>query len=1178
MHCVSALVSYLTLPASLLFTRNIMSLVTTTITLQDPELTVGETTKVTIDFNGEYYTGLEAEDLHSEHGTFSNLIDNEGMSWTALFTPNPGESTRTAVITLSNTVLGGASSDPFTIDTQRPTVQIIVADEDIQGSESSLVTIKFNEEVRDFDVADLHADNGEMSNLVTSDEGRTWTATFTPYFDSMSATNKISLNTSFVRDVVGNLGENAVIESNNFSINMGPAGPTATVAVDDIALKSGEQATVTITFSEQVRNFDATDITVGNGVLSNLDSSDEGKTWTATVTPSAGVQDSTNVVSVNLAGVIGADSELAGTGTANSQNYSVDTKAPTATIVVDDTALAVGETSSVKIVFSEAIQHLDVSDFTVEGGTLTNLINDEGVPTSWSATFTPTVGIEATGRHITLNNTLVKDHAGNAGAGGTQSNAYAIDTKAPTVDISISDTNVGLDETAIVTVKFSDRVNSVDDYRVKAENGTLSTFATTDEGLTWTATFTPDANVALNDGYSKLDFNTAGLTDAAGNEMQLTSGTGYYQVNAAGPTATVTLEDPSLNSHETTAVSITFSEAVIGFNASAVTVDNGTLSALTQSDDGLTWKGILTPTAGVEDYSNVVKVNLGGLMGVSTGYAGNGIASSTNYTVDTKAPTATIVMSDNALTAGETAKVTITFSESVSNFDALDLKAENGTLGALSNSDEGRTWHTTFTPAADVNDATNVISLNMGGLSDWAGNHGVGITQSNNYTVGTTPPVVVTPTPTVTVDGVAIKKNTGTAADGSKTQVITVPTVTTGRVDKDGTAALADIPLVKATDGKSLLSVGVPVGFGVKASGSTTAKAADDSLTNLIAEIKAHSTAGSAAQESMVGGGTGFLGTLANSPLLVQTIVVSAPGSTDVSKGAMVVSGNADAGTAQTALVIDAKSLPAGATIELQNVDFAAIMGAVTLRGGEGKQVIFGDAASQDIFLGADDDILHGGAGNDIVGSAGGNDQIFGDEGDDIVFGGEGNDIIDGGTGYDIVKLVGAGRDDYSFRVDDGKLVVTHLNGGIDGTDIVSNVEALRFTGSGANVDVAFRDTDVASLVRMYETAFDRNADEGGLNFWIGQSEAGLSLHDIAEAMVTSTEAQAHFKGMSDAAFIQALYLQGLDRTGSAQESKIWIDSLEAGVVSRGTALLGFADSAEKIALVGFMDTSITTA
>lgn len=59
-------------------------------------------------------------------------------------------------------------------------------------------------------------------------------------------------------------------------------------------------------------------------------------------------------------------------------------------------------------------------------------------------------------------------------------------------------------------------------------------------------------------------------------------------------------------------------------------------------------------------------------------------ATSDNYTVDTKAPTATVTLSDSALTVGETSVVTITFSEAVSGFALADLSAANGTLSNLS--------------------------------------------------------------------------------------------------------------------------------------------------------------------------------------------------------------------------------------------------------------------------------------------------------------------------------------------------------------------------------------------------------------------------------------------------------------------------------------------------------------
>ena len=960
------------------------------ITLDHPSLVANQTAIVTIYFNDQSVTNLETEDLISQDGTFSNLqIVDEGASWTALFTPNPGVDNPASVISLSSNK-GGASSDPFHIDTELPTATIVVTDNALTMNETSQVTITFNEEVRNFVLADLSVPNGSLSGLSTSDEGKTWTAVLTPNSGTDSPTNAITLNTSMVNDVLGNLGKNVVVSSNNYSVGTAVPPPTATVSISDTAFTVGETATVTFAFSEDVKNFGNEDVILSSGTLTPVTRVGSTNNFTAIYTPGSGVETSGNVVTLNMAGVSGYSSSVAGVGTVNSQTYSIDTKAPTVSIVVADDVLTIGETSTVAITFSESIQNfeigdlqvhggsltnlhqtnegvstqwsatftpsadaqasvqtitlngaglsdlagnrvvgnvpsntftvdtkapttasivvddnalkagdtslvtitfsesvkdLQVEDFEVQGGTLSDLQSFEGVSTVWTATFTPKEGIEATDRHITLNNTLFTDLAGNAGTGSTESNAYAIDTKAPTFSIAISDDNVLLDETATVTVTFSERVDTLDAERVTADHGKLSAFETADEGLTWTATFTPDADVAPNKGYSILYINTNGLTDAAGNDFKnLSSEPGSFQVNATGPTATITLENSKLTPNETSAVTITFSEAVRDFDASDVDVGSGVLSGLSSNDGGLTWLATLTPDAGVEDYSNVVSVNLTNVISDSTGVHGIGKASSNNYVVDTKAPTATIEVADESLTAGETAQVTITFSEYVSNFDPLSLKVENGTLGKLSTSDEGRTWHTTFTPAADVSDATNVVSLNMGGLSDWAGNHGEGIAKSNNYAVETKPPVVVTPTPTptVTVDGVAIKTNTGTAADGSKTQVVTVPTVTTGRVDKDGTAALADIPLVKTAGGESLLSVGVPVGFGVKASGSTTAKAASDSLTNLIAEIKAHSTAGSAAQESMVGGGSGFLGTLANSPLLVQTIVVSAPSSTDV--------------------------------------------------------------------------------------------------------------------------------------------------------------------------------------------------------------------------------------------------------------------------------------------------------
>ena len=74
----------------------------------------------------------------------------------------------------------------------------------------------------------------------------------------------------------------------------------------------------------------------------------------------------------------------------------------------------------------------------------------------------------------------------------------------------------------------------------------------------------------------------------------------------------------------------------------------------------MTWTGTFTPTANIEDTSNVVTV-AASYTDVA-GNAGTG-ATSANYAVDTKAPTtASVTMSDSALKIGDTSTVTITFS------------------------------------------------------------------------------------------------------------------------------------------------------------------------------------------------------------------------------------------------------------------------------------------------------------------------------------------------------------------------------------------------------------------------------------------------------------------------------------------------------------------------------------
>ena len=763
---------------------------TATIVVADNALNIGETSLVTITFS-EAVTGFTLADLTVANGSLSGLSSSDGgITWTATLTPSASVSDATNLIILANTGVadaagnngsGTTSSNNYAVDTQRPTASIVVADTSLSVGETSLVTITFNEAVTGFTAADLTVVNGTVTGLSSGDGGITWTGTLTPSASTSDASNLITLDNTGVSDAAGNAGSGTT-DSNNYAIDT--ARPTATVVVADPTVGAGETSVVTITFSEAVTGFTLADMTVANGSLSGLSTSDN-ITYTATFTPSAGVSDATNLITLNNTGVVDGAGNT-GSGTTDSNNYAVDTQRPTATIVVADTALSVGETSLVTITFSEAVSGFDNSDLSIANGTLSAVSSSDGGIT-WTATFTPALGVSDTSNVIVLNNTGVSDAAGNTGTGTTNSNNYQVDTNVPTATIVIADATLSIGETSLVTVTFNSAVSGFDNADLTVSNGTLSTMSSTDGGVTWTATFTPSASISDTSNVITLD-NT-GLINAAGNAGVGTTDSNNYVVDTVRPTATIVVADTAIGAGETSLVTITFSEAVTAFTSADLTVANGVISGLSSSDGGITWTATFTPTNGVNDSSNVISLNSGGIIDLA-GNVNVGTADSNNYALDTQRPTATVVLSDSSLRPGETAQVTITFSEAVTGFSNDDLSVANGTLSAVSSSDGGLTWTATFTPTLGVSDTTNLIILDNTGVSDAAGNTGTGTTDSANY-------VVETRVPTATV----VVADTALSVGETSLVTITFSEAVSGFDNSDLTVSNGTLSNVSSTDG-----------------------------------------------------------------------------------------------------------------------------------------------------------------------------------------------------------------------------------------------------------------------------------------------------------------------------------------------------------------------------------------
>ena len=177
-----------------------------------------------------------------------------------------------------------------------------------------------------------------------------------------------------------------------------------------------------------------------------------------------------------------------------------------------------------------------------------------------------------------------------------------------------------------------------------------------------------------------------------------------------------------------------FSESVVNFSSDTdilFDTNNGTLPTMTSSDQ-ITWISTFTPTIDLEFVgSNEFKLTT-----EYTDNAGNiGLAATTsNFEIDTKYPTVTkFTVSDTSLQAGDTAVVSLVFSESVANFSSdtdILFDTNNGNLSTMTSSNQ-ITWVSTFTPTVDLEFVgSNELKLTTD-YTDNAGNIGPAATTSN---------------------------------------------------------------------------------------------------------------------------------------------------------------------------------------------------------------------------------------------------------------------------------------------------------------------------------------------------------------------------------------------------------------------------------------------------------------
>ena len=265
--------------------------------------------------------------------------------------------------------------------------------------------------------------------------------------------------------------------------------PSVTIAIDDTNLTVGETATITFTFSEPPTDFGIDDVTADGGSLSNFMVSTDPAVFTVTFTPGADTESATNTIDVGSA----YSDSVGNPGiAASSENYVVDTLAPTVLITLDDTALILGETANVTFTFNEPPVDFADDDVTVGNGVLSAVYRDQRSG-SVHCDANARLGYAVQHQHDRCRRGLhrFRWQPGHGSQFRKLHRQHRWHLRSPS-QLMIRSLIAG--ETATVTFTFSVPPTgfAIDD--ATAGNGTLSDFATTADPLVFTATLTPNAD------------------------------------------------------------------------------------------------------------------------------------------------------------------------------------------------------------------------------------------------------------------------------------------------------------------------------------------------------------------------------------------------------------------------------------------------------------------------------------------------------------------------------------------------------------------------------------------------------------------------------------------------------------------------------------------------------------
>jgi pimeloyl-ACP methyl ester carboxylesterase len=203
---------------------------------------------------------------------------------------------------------------------------------------------------------------------------------------------------------------------------------------------------------------------------------------------------------------------------------------------------------------------------------------------------------------------------------------------------------------------------------------------------------------------------------------------------------------------------------------------------------------------------------------------------------------------------------------------------------------------------------------------------------------------------------------------------------------------------------------------------------------------------------------------------------------------------------------------------------------------------------------------------------AGNYDVIYGGKGDDVIVGGNRAELIVGGAGID-TAIYSGNIANYTLTKT-GSSYTIHDKAGADGTDTLTNVERLSFSDMTVALDI---NGNAGQSYRLYQAAFNRTPDNGGLKYWIGIMDSGTSLQDVSSAFLLSNEFKTLYgANPTTGEFVNRLYSNVLHRAPDQGGYDYWVGLLDNHQITARDSLINFSESDEnQLALIGVIQNGI---